>query len=75
MSNETEAAERELAASQIEVWWDGGQQLWTIQHTDGRGNQIGDVDHAPQKATAVQRANQRGADIGCKVLIKSRADG
>ncbi len=59
----------------VEVWWDPGQKLWTIQLKDREDNQIGDADHAAHKHVAVTRAHGLCKQYGYTVLIRTRKEG
>ena len=34
------------------VWFDNKLRLWTLQHLDAEGNQVGNVDYSTSKETA-----------------------
>lgn len=60
----------------VEVWWDPGQRLWTIQLKDRAGNQIGDAEHAAHKKDAAGRGRQiahaQNIDV---VIVRTREHG
>ena len=63
--------------TKVDVWYNRSIRLWTIQHKDKDGNQIGDAEYEstrPRAYTAAKFIEAQEEDPAFKALVNSHME-